>query len=54
MFQAASGKREPPQLGRVGYYICKYGEVRKVAQELGGDYVIKQGHYAEASKQCIC
>ena len=29
------------------YYIYKYGEVRKVAQELGGDYVIKQGHYAD-------
>ena len=29
------------------YYIYKFGEVRKVAQELGGDYVIKQGHYAD-------
>lgn len=29
------------------YYIYKYGEVRKTAQELGSDCVIKQGRYAD-------
>ena len=29
------------------YYIYKYGEVRKTAQELDSDCVIKQGRYAD-------
>lgn len=29
------------------YYIYKYGQVRKVAKDLGSDYIIKQGHYAD-------
>lgn len=29
------------------YYIYKYGQAREVAKELGSDYIIKQGHYAD-------
>ncbi len=29
------------------YYIYKYGEARSAAEELGGGYAIRQGHYAE-------
>ena len=29
------------------YYIYKYGQARAVTQELGGNYIIKQGHYAD-------